>query len=46
MSFLGFCVTLLAVEFSRKVKCCITKCAKIKSFEAKKLGKSNGGMEA
>lgn len=42
MSFPGFCITLLAVEFSKKVKCCITECAKIESFEAKKLGKSKG----
>lgn len=38
VSFLGFCVTFLAMEFSRKVKCYITQCAKIESFEAKKIG--------
>lgn len=44
VSFLGFCVTFLAVEFSREVKCCITECAKTESFEAKKLGKNKRWM--
>jgi len=37
-------LTFQAVEFSRKVKCCITECAKTESFEAKKLGKNKGGV--
>lgn len=44
VGFRGFCVTSLAVEFSRKVKCCITECAKTESSEAKKLGKNKRGV--